>query len=101
MTVSDTSITGRRLVVELDRIIERRGEPLSIDSDNSGEMTSPVVLQWTMETGINWHYIAPGKSTQPAFIESINSKLRDQCLNDCLFGSLADAIEKIEAWRIG
>jgi putative transposase len=63
-------------------------------------MTSRAVLQWTMETGIEWHYIVPGKPTQNAFIESFNSKLRDECLNECLFGSLVDAIEKIEAWRI-
>ncbi len=61
--------------------------PLSIISDNGGEMTSRAVLQWTMETGIDWHYIAPGKPTQNAFIESFNSKLRD-------------AIETIEIWRI-
>lgn len=96
----DTSITGRRLVAELDRIVDRRGKPLSIVSDNGGEMTSRAVLQWTMETGIDWHYIAPGKPTQNAFIESFNSKLRDECLNENLFGSLAEAIEKIEAWRI-
>jgi len=99
-TVPDTSITGRRLVAELDKIIERRGKPLSIVSDNGGEMTSRAVLQWTMETGIDWHYIAPGKPTQNAFIESFNGKLRDERLNECLFGTLKEAIDKIEAWRI-
>jgi putative transposase len=99
-TVPDTSITGRRLVAELDRLVEQRGKPLSIVSDNGGEMTSRAVLQWTMETGIDWHYIAPGKPTQNAFIESFNSKLRDECLNENLFGSLVDAIETIEAWRV-
>jgi len=69
-TVSDTSITGRRLVAELDRIVERRGKPLSIVSDNGGEMTSRAVLQWTMETGIDWHSIARGKTMQSAFIDS-------------------------------
>jgi putative transposase len=98
--VPDTSITRRRLVAELDHIIERRGKPLSIASNNGGEITGRALLQWTMETGIEWHYIAPGKSTQNAFIESINSKLRVECLKECLFGSRVDAIEKIEAWRI-
>jgi putative transposase len=95
-----TSITGRRSVAELDRLVERRGKPLSIVSDNCGEMTIRAALQLTMETGIDWHYIPPGKPTQNAFIESFNSKLRGECLNENLFGSLADAIEKIEAWRI-
>lgn len=71
-TVPDTSIGGQRLVAELDRIAERRGKPRSIVSDNGGEMTSRAVLQWTMASGIDWHYIAPGKPTQNAFIEAFN-----------------------------
>jgi len=46
--VPDTSVTGRRLVAELDKIVERRGKPLSIVSDNGGNMTSRAVLQWAM-----------------------------------------------------
>jgi putative transposase len=53
-----------------------------------------------METGIEWHYIAPGRPTQNAAFECFNRKRRDECLNECLFRSLVDAIEKIEAWRI-
>lgn len=97
-TVPDTSIGGRRLVAELDRIVERRGKPLSIVSDNGGEMTSGPAM--AMASGIAWHYIAPGKPTQNAFIEAFNSKLRDECLNENLFGSLAEATDTIEAWRI-
>jgi putative transposase len=66
----------------------------------AGEMTSRAVLQWTSETGIDWHYIAPSKPAQKAFIESFKNKLHDVCSNENLFGSLADAIKKIEAWRI-
>ena len=32
-----------------------------------------------------WHYIQPGKPVQNAFIESFNSGLRDECLNEHLF----------------
>jgi putative transposase len=99
-TVPDMSITGQRLVAELDRLVERRGKPLSIVSDNGGEMISRAVLQWTMETDIDWQYISPGNRTRDAFIESFNSKLRNECLNEKLFGSLVDAIETIESWRI-
>ena len=35
--------------------------------------------------GIDWHYIAPGKPTQNAFIESFNGRLRDELLNETLF----------------
>jgi transposase InsO family protein len=47
-----------------------------------------------MASGIEWHYIAPGKPTQNAFIEAFNSKLRDECLNENLFVSLAKATRR-------
>ena len=47
-----------------------------------------------------WHYIAPGKPTQNAFVESFNGRLRDECLNEHLFDRLSEARSIIEAWRI-
>jgi hypothetical protein len=49
------------------------------------------MLRWNQETRIAWHYIAPGKPTQNAFIESFNARLRDELLNETLFTSLAQA----------
>ena len=68
-------------------------------SDNGTEFTSKAILRWVQETGIGWHYIAPGKPTQNAFIESFNGKLRDECLNETLFSSLVEAREMLEAWQ--
>jgi putative transposase len=45
-------------------------------------------------------FIDPGKPVQNAFIESFNGTFRDECLNESLFVSLADAQRTIEAWRI-
>ena len=58
-----------------------------------------AVLRWVQETGIDWHYIAPGKPTQNAFIESFNGKLRDECLNETLFSSLVEVRNTLEAWQ--
>jgi putative transposase len=41
----------------------------------------------------------PEKPTDNAFIESFNSRFRQECLNEHWFLSLEDATEKIEAWR--
>jgi hypothetical protein len=41
----------------------------------------------------------PGKPTDNAFIEAFNGRLRSECLNQRWFMSLADAREKLEAWR--
>jgi putative transposase len=44
--------------------------------------------------------IQPGKPTQNAYIESFNGKLRDECLNEHWFTSLAEARVLIAAWRL-
>jgi putative transposase len=97
--VADTSLSGLRVTRELDQVIAERGMPGTIVSDNGTEFTSMAVLKWVQDTGVDWHYIAPGKPTQNAFIESFNGKLRDECLNETLFSSLADAKEALEAWQ--
>ena len=55
--VVDTSINGMRLAAELDRIVAIRGKPVLIVSDNGTEMTGRVVLRWSAERGVDWHYI--------------------------------------------
>jgi putative transposase len=68
-------------------------------SDNGSELTSNAILTWADHAGIDWHYIAPGKPTQNAFIESFNGRLRDELLNETLFTSLAQARVALRCWR--
>jgi len=97
-TVVDTSLGGVRVVRELERVTAERALPQMVVSDNGTELTSGAVLRWA--TGrLEWHYIEPGKPVQNAFVESFNSKLRDECLNEHVFLTLAEARETIEAWR--
>jgi putative transposase len=68
-------------------------------SDNGTELTGMAVLHWSHEIRIEWHYIAPGKPTQNAFIESFNARLRDELLNETLFTSLAQVRAVLNAWK--
>jgi putative transposase len=97
--VADTSLTAPRVVRELDRIVESRGCPRMIVSDNGTEFTSNAILAWQQEHDVEWHYIAPGKPMQNGFVESFNGRLRDECLNEHLFANLNEARQIIEAWR--
>ncbi len=97
--VPDTSISGLRVTRELNQEIAERGMPKTIVSDNGTEFTSMAILKWVQDTGIDWHYIQPGKPTQNAFIESFNGKLRDECLNETLFSSLVEAKHELENWK--
>ena len=97
--VADTSLSGARVARELDRCIRLYGRPETIVSDNGTELTSRAILEWQNETGIAWHYIAPGKPQQNGFVESFNGKLRDECLNEEVFDSLAHARKVLGRWR--
>jgi len=97
--VADTSLSGVRVGRELDTVFVTRARPATCVSDNGTEFTSMAILRWSQETGIDWHYIAPGKPTQNAFVESFNGRLRDELLNETLFSSLAQVREALEAWK--
>jgi putative transposase len=96
--IPDTSISGRRVAREPTALIERRGRPGMIVSDNGTELTSNAILRWCAEHKIEWHYIAPGKPMQNGFIESFNGPMRDEFLNETLFRNLAHARDLISAW---
>jgi putative transposase len=71
-----------------------------IVSDNGTELTSTAILCLADDHKIAWHYIAPGKPVQNAFVESFNGRLRDELLNETLFRSLSHARIVLEAWRV-
>jgi transposase InsO family protein len=48
-------------------------------------------VSWADQTKVGWHYIAPGKPMQNAFVESFNGRLRDEFLSETLFTSLMQA----------
>lgn len=82
---------------ELEALGLERSTSRVIASDDGTELTSSAVLR--RATGrLDWHYIEPDKPVQNAFIESFNSRLRDECLNGHVFPTLAEARETIEAW---
>jgi putative transposase len=98
--IADTSLSGLRVGRELDAVIAGRGKLLLIVSDNGTELTSMAILCWSKERRVDWHYIAPGKPQQNAFIESFNGRLRDELLNETLFSSLAHARAALTQWKL-
>lgn len=83
----------------LDQVARRRGRPQAIRVDNGPEFTSKRLDQWAYWNQVELDFIRPGKPTDNAYIESFNGKLRAECLNENWFLSLADAQEKLDAWR--
>lgn len=98
--VVDTSLSGLRVVRELNDLIERKGKPKLIISDNGTEFTSTAVIKWSEEASVGWHYIEPGKPMQNGTVESFNGRVRDEFLNQNVFISLKEVKELAETWRI-
>lgn len=73
--------------------------PSRLRCDNGPEMTSIEFLAWAHKRKISIEHIDPGKPNQNAYIESFNSRLRDEHLTEEVFLDLEDAKKKIEKWR--
>jgi putative transposase len=93
------SLKGEDVAKVLQAIIETRGQPKVIKSDNGSEFVGKVMDKWAYERGIEMDLSRPGKPTDNAMVESFNGRLRQECLNQHWFMSLEDAKAKIEAWR--
>lgn len=95
----DLALSGARVIAVLERLAQERGLPQGIVCDNGPEFSGQALDQWAHQHGIALLFIQPGKPVQNAYVESFNGRLRDECLNDSWFTSLADARTTIEHWR--
>lgn len=73
--------------------------PERIRSDNGPEFASHALFEWVSSMPIEHEFITPGKPNENAYIESFNSRFRDECLNEHVFRNLEDAKMKIQEWR--
>jgi putative transposase len=97
--MAEHRIGGDHLTRILDGICSQRGKPRVIRTDNGPEFAGKAMLTWAHRHGIDLRLIEPGKPNQNAYVESFNGRLRDECLNEHWFTSLAHARAVIEAWR--
>lgn len=97
--IPERAIGGYVLTRMLDRLALERGLPQAIRTDNGKEFCGRVMLTWAHARGVRLFLIEPGKPNQNAYIESFNGRLRDECLNEHWFVSLAHAKAVIESWR--
>ncbi len=93
------SIRAVDVITVVEAAIERYGRPRHLRSDNGPEFIAYVIQDWLKEGGIKTIYIKPGSPWENGHIESFHDKLRDECLNRELFGSLLEAQIILEQWR--
>ncbi len=75
----DSSIAARYVTRLPGEAIANRGKPRSIRSDNGHEFSGRVLQAWAAERTIEHRFVLPGKPTQNPYIESFNSRFRDEC----------------------
>lgn len=94
------SIRAVDVITVIEGAIERYGIPEHIRSDNGPEFIAYAIQDWLKENQIRAIYIEPGAPWENGHIESFHDKLRDECLNREIFGSLLEAKIVIESWRV-
>lgn len=96
---ADKSLGGKRVEQVLNRIAMFRGYPDEILTDNGPEFTSNAMNAWSYDHKVKHIFIDPGKPMQNGTVESLNGKLRTECLNQHWFKHLTEAQQIIEEWR--
>jgi len=94
----DLSLPAERVVRALDQIIEWRGKPQAIRSDNGPEYIGHTMIEWAEKRGIRLDHIQPGKPQQNAYVERYNRTVRYDWLGHYLFESIAEAQDFATDW---
>jgi putative transposase len=95
----ERSITADDVASLLDRLVAERGVPCFLRCDNGPEFAAFAIADWCRFNASATVFIDPGSPWQNAWIESFNSRLRDEFLNGQLFDSLLEARVLLADWR--
>ncbi len=93
-------IKGPDVVEVLRYLFAVRGEPEFIRSDNGPEFASHAVKKWLTAAQVKTLFVAPGSPWENGYVESFNSKLRDELLNRELFLHIDELRYVADRWRM-
>ena len=97
---AERNIDADRVVDVLERIVRQRGTyPEFVRCDNGPEMTSVALKDWCRFSRTGAAFIEPGSPWENAFVESFNSRVRDELLSGEVFSCLAEAKVMVEDFR--
>ena len=94
----DTSLSSKRIIRTLERVILDRGKPNIIRTDNGPEFTSKDLELWARDHEIQIQFIQPGRPMQNGYIERFNRIYRESILDAYLFFELDQVRTLTEEW---
>jgi len=94
------SFTAHRVVEVLQYLFGVRGAPEHIRSDNGPEFVAQAVTRWLDQAAVQTLFVAKGSPWENGYVESFNSRFRDELLDRELFLGLADACWVVDRWRL-
>ena len=97
---AERRIDGDRVVDVLEGIVAEQGRrPELVRCDNGPEMTSNALRDWCRFSRTGAAFIEPGSPWENPFVESFNSRVRDELLSVEVFSCLTEAKVMIEDFR--
>lgn len=92
------SIGARDVVVHLDYLFERHGQPAMIRSDNGREFIAQSVQDWLRDRGVEPVFIAKASPQQNCYVERFNGSMRDELLNGETFRTVTEVRVVVNGW---
>jgi putative transposase len=93
------SYPSASVVCTLEQAARDHGYPRCLRVDNGPEFIATALETWAHSHTVELLFIQPGKPTQNAFIESFNSRVRDELLMMNRFRTIFEARVAAEDWR--
>ena len=94
----DRSINSKRVIRELEQLIDWRGKPKRLRVDNGPEFISQTLKDWCDENAIEIKFIQKGKPNQNAYVERFNRTYRTEVLDNYLFNNIMEAKLLTSCW---
>ena len=91
--------SAERVIGVLAALFAQHGAPSYLRSDNGAEFVAQAVQLWLHHSRVQTLYIEPGKPWQNGKEERVGGTVRDECLNRFVFGSIAEACVRLNAYR--
>jgi putative transposase len=99
-TEAHDSISAKKLIEILDKVVAWRGCPQYIRCDNGPEFIAEKLSEWAKSKQVKLQHIQPGKPSQNGLIERLNRTLRTECLSLNWFNSMEELNENIQDWAV-